>query len=223
MFQTQVTPVIQVLIRHGDPLLRAGLKATLNEAADIELIDDAGPGPDVVVADYESGLEFVATGLQRQARVARVLIVTPRDSEREIRHALQRGVLGYITIGCCQRELLDGVRSVGHGVRHISARAAQRLADSVAGTVPTEREIDVMRLLVQGHCNKAIAARLDIALGTVKSHLKSIFNKLDANSRTEVAAVADKRGLLVPLPDVPLRDVPLPDVPLPDVPLRLAA
>jgi DNA-binding NarL/FixJ family response regulator len=122
--------------------------------------------------------------------------VTTRQSEREIRHAMEVGARGYLIQGCAIVELIHAVRALGSGLRHIGALAAQRLADSVSGQSLTERENDVLRLLVEGHDNKTIARELEIAMGTVKSHLKTIFQKLDANSRTKVAAVAERRGLL---------------------------
>ena len=154
----------------------------------------------MVVADYEQGLAFIARVRaqtpSRHVTGPSVLIVTQRESEREIRHALEHGAQGYLILGCGLDELVDAVRTLRHGMRHIGAIAARRLADSVACAVLTTRETDVLRVLVEGHGNKAIARRLDIAIGTVKTHLKAIFQKFEATSRTEVAAVAERRGLL---------------------------
>jgi DNA-binding NarL/FixJ family response regulator len=164
---------IKVLVLHRDALVANGLAATLRERPDVELVGsqacacDVAPRPgdrraDVVVADYENGLALIASDRAptslRHAANANVLIVTQRESEREIRHALEH--------------------------------------DSVACELLTARETDVLRLVVEGHGNKTIANRLDIAIGTVKTHLKAIFQKLEANSRTQVAAVAERRGLL---------------------------
>ena len=205
----------KVLVLHHDPLVYAGLTATLREQPDFALLPrgapafsaagyvtpaGASPYADVVVADYEHGLALVAKAhgelRPRVGRMPQVLIVTQRDSESEIRHALELGVRGYLVSGCGLEELLDGVRAVHRGMRHIGAIAAQRLADSIACSSLTSRETDVLRLVAVGQGNKAIARQLDIAIGTVKSHLKAIFEKLDAKSRTEVAAVAERRGLL---------------------------
>jgi DNA-binding NarL/FixJ family response regulator len=191
---------IRVLVLYGDPLVSTGLAATLREPSDFELVPTLDGRPHVVVADYEQGLALIAAdrarGAVRHASGPRVLIVTRRDSEREIRHALEHGARGYLTLGCALDELVDAVRMLHRGMRHIGPVAARRLADSVACALLTARETDVLRLVVQGHGNKTIAKRLDIALGTVKTHLKAIFQKLDATSRTEVAAVAERRGLL---------------------------
>ena len=204
------TNTIGVQVLYGDALVAAGLAATLRDQGDIELRADTTcfgeiPGAarrqvDVVVTDYENGLSVLAR--QRADPNSRhrahppVLIVSQRDTESEIRHALEQGARGFLLLGCSVDELVAGVRALRAGLRHIGARAAQRLADSVACEALTGREQAVLRLVVEGLGNKAIANRLDIAIGTVKSHLKSIFQKLDAGSRTEVATVAERRGLL---------------------------
>ncbi|MBS1227763.1 MAG: LuxR family transcriptional regulator [Proteobacteria bacterium] len=199
---------IRILVRYDDPLLAAGLMAIIREQRDFELVagtadlasDDAGLCADVVIADYVRGLECIA-GARHRARTRPskmpcVLILTQRDSEREIRHALENGAQGYLTLGCDLDELLIAVRTLHRGLRHLGAVAARRMADSIASELLTAREMDVLRLLVEGHANKSIAKRLDIAAGTVKTHLKGIFQKLGAATRTEVAAVAERRGLL---------------------------
>jgi len=201
---------IKVLVIHEDPLVCAGLVTTLRDQPGFELVGvmdfdryscnrPSDQRVDVVVADYDYGIELVASARMQPSRRQsgpNVLIVTTRQSEREIRHAMEQGARGYLVQGCGLTELVDAVRALNSGLRHIGALAARRLADSVSGQSLTDRENDVLRLLVEGHGNKTIARQLDIAMGTVKSHLKTIFQKLDANSRTEVAAVAERRGLL---------------------------
>ena len=200
------TESIKVLIRHNDPLVASGLTATLKAHAEFALSgfdssrQEEPCRPDVVITDYESGLACL-TSLREQAAGRRmiaphVLIVTHRESEREIRHALEQGARGYLILGCGLEEVVDAVRTLRRGLRHLGSVAARRLADSISCALLTARETDVLRLLAEGHGNKAIARSLDIAIGTVKTHLKAIFQKLDATSRTEVAAVAERRGLL---------------------------
>lgn len=205
------TETIKVQVIYADALVAAGLTATLRDQSDFGVLAQAfPPGPgvacgaqaDVVVTDYEHGLSILRwarnDARQRHVPLPRVLIVTQRDTETEIRHALEQGARGYLLLGCSIDELAAGVRALRAGMRHIGGRAAQRLADSVAGEALTEREQAVLRLVVEGLANKAIANRLDIAIGTVKSHLKAIFQKLNAASRTEVATMAERRGLLTP-------------------------
>lgn len=200
-------PSIKVLVLHSDPLVARGLKASLREQPDFELLADPGrhagasslppPRPDVIVADYERGLACAWPPRAGQAAPG-VLIVTPRCSAREIRQALEQGVQGYLILGCAVDELVDAVRALHRGTRHVGVPAARLLAEGIGGAELTTRETEVLRALVEGHGNKAIARKLDIALGTVKTHLQSIFKKFDATSRTEVAVAAEKRGLLAP-------------------------
>lgn len=191
---------IKVQVRCNDPLLCTGLKASLKDQPDLSYLPDDQDSADVIVADYDQGLQFIA-GTQAKGLVARnspkVLIVTSRASEWEIRTALELGARGYLIQGCELSELISGVRAVHHGLRHLCGPAARRLADSIAHATLTCRELEVLRLVAEGLGNKSIARELAIAVGTVKSHLKTIFDKLGAKSRTELASVAKHRGLLV--------------------------
>lgn len=203
---------IRILVLHADPVARAGLSATFAKYSDLEVVNPAGeeddegwslPLPfscsaDVVVADYESGLELATRSSRRPGAGGsfKILVVASSDREWEIRSALERGVRGYVLVGCALDELACGVRTVHRGVRHLSPQVAQRLAESLSGEPLTAREEEVLRLVVEGMGNKAIARRLDIAVGTVKSHLKGVFDKLNVDSRTQAICAAERRGLL---------------------------
>jgi DNA-binding NarL/FixJ family response regulator len=204
---------IQVWVHYGDPLLRAGLTAALHAHTGLDISVAETPAEldvairasatEVVVTDYEQGLQVLRDARAGTAgrscgvpNMPNVLILTRRESEAEIRHALQQGARGYLTLGFAIEELIEAIHAVHRGLRHIGSVAARRLADSIACEVLTEREVDVLRLVARGYSNKAVARELVIASGTVKSHLKAVFQKLSARSRTEVAAVAVQRGLL---------------------------
>jgi DNA-binding NarL/FixJ family response regulator len=202
----QLNP-IKVLVVHGSPVAHAGLVAGFSKYGDIEILNPlsgTGPGPareaptaDVVVADYERGIEWVRREHgQRLHSRQRVIIVTPSDRESDIRHALDCGARGYMLLDSDFDDLAHGVREVHMGARALSRRIAQQLAQSVSAEKLTCRELEVLRLVVKGDGNKTIARHLDVAVGTVKSHLKSIFQKLDVKSRTQAIAVALRRGLL---------------------------
>jgi DNA-binding NarL/FixJ family response regulator len=159
------------------------------------------PNPDVIIADYESGMDFVqsraSVSLTRSGGTApKVLIVTGRESESEIRQALEAGVHGYLLEGCTPEELADGVRAVQRGIRHLSGLAGHRIAESLTHRALTNRETEVLLLMARGNPNKTIGKRLNITDGTVKAHIRSILQKLDSASRTEATAIASRRGLL---------------------------
>ena len=183
---------IRVLICHADPLIAAGAKAALAGQLGLSVVD-AGADADVLLADYDGALSRLG---DRVPRSAGVLVLSWRDGEHEIRHALRSGVRGYLLGPCSLDELVAAVRGVGSGRRHLCAGAAQRLAQSLAHTPLTPRETEVLRLMAIGLPNKSIARRLAIALGTVKAHNQAILAKLQARSRTEATAIAEQRGLL---------------------------
>jgi DNA-binding NarL/FixJ family response regulator len=199
---------IKIMVLHSEPFVAAGLVDMLGKQDDFTLALSPAPagqpdglaqsGTDVVVADYESALALLnAAQTQRGRHVpsARILILSGRETESEIRHAFACGAHGYHILGGKSDQLFDGVRSVHRGVRYVCSAAACRLADSMAGRGLTGRESDVLRLVTEGCCNKTVARRLAIAPDTVKTHMKAIFQKLEANNRTEAAAVAERRGL----------------------------
>jgi two-component system NarL family response regulator len=203
---------IRILVLHDDPFTRAGLAATFSKYPDLEVVnidevfagdEDLPPArlyrtADVVVADYENGIRLAERGSRRSigSQCLKIMIVASTDREWEIRHAMECGIRGYILFGCALDELASGVRAVNTGVRHLSAQVAQRLAESLSADPLTSREEEVLRLVVDGLGNKSIAKRLDIAVGTVKSHLKGIFDKLNVDSRTQAICAAERRGLL---------------------------
>lgn len=202
---------IRVLISHREPLVAAGTAAALGGQFGIEVLPtpaDAShwPAAEVVVCDYDGGLAWLSG--QRGAAQGGgggpgVLVVSWRDSESEIRDALQAGVRGYLLGHCSLDELITAVRVVGRGAHHLSDRAACLVAQSLTRTALTVRETEVLRLIACGLPNKLIASRLEIAIGTVKAHTKAILAKLEAGSRTEATVIAEQRGLLGPRASLP--------------------
>ncbi|MET0519630.1 MAG: response regulator transcription factor [Burkholderiaceae bacterium] len=208
MTDKQQGPTTRILILQAEPLLSIGLVTALRQQADFEVHVEgaANSGPscpihfDVVIADHGQGVplaEAIRKGqAERRFRQARVLLITAKDRELDIRVAMEAGVYGYLPSNCPVAELHDCVRRLGAGSRYLSAGAAQRMADSLSYEALTLRESEVLGELARGKCNKLIAAELQISTGTVKAHLKSIYAKLQAASRTEAANIAQQRGLV---------------------------
>ena len=205
---------IDVAIVCKDALVRTGLAAILQaarglsvkvidpidlDAADATMVALLGRSH-VVVGDYDSGLVIAQAARRRgahaQARTAKTLVVSHRNGEADVRHALEAGVQGYLPIDCRPDELLDAVEALHRGQRALGRVAAQRIAESFGHDDLTEREMQVLRLVAIGDANKAIARRLGISVGTVKVHVRSIMNKLGSRSRTEAASAALRRGLI---------------------------
>lgn len=194
---------VSVLVMHAEPLIAIGLASALRQfpgfAVSVHGADDLpAEAIDVIVADYMDGVRLAsAPGMRTPSlKAARVLVMTTHDREHEVRLALEAGVHGYLLLGCPIQELIAGVSALGRGSRYLCLAVAQRMAESLTREALTPREADVLRLLVRGQCNKSIAKQLDIAVGTVKAHVKAIMGKLDASTRTQAASVAAQRGLI---------------------------
>ena len=127
---------------------------------------------------------------------ARIIMLTTSDGDAEIQRAMRAGASGYVLKSMPKDELLAVVRSVHAGKRHVPPEVAARLAEHLGDDDLTARELDVLRLIRDGHRNKQIADRLDIAETTVNFHIKNLVDKLGANDRTHAVTIAIRRGLL---------------------------
>jgi DNA-binding NarL/FixJ family response regulator len=208
--------MIRVLVVDDHPVVRQGLIAILGYEPDIEVVGDAADGeqavrlilerrPDVVLLDLRlprlDGVE-VMRQVRAQAPEVRFLVLTTYDTDEYIGPALAAGAQGYLLKDALPEELARGVRAVMRGAAAlepaVAARLLERMAEGERGDELSERELEVLRLLVAGASNKAIAAQLNLSENTIKTHISRIFAKLDVQSRAEAVAVALQRGL-VPL------------------------
>lgn len=195
---------VTVAVMHEDAVVDAGLRALLRVEPDVMLVDPSEGRCDVVVTDYQRALALLArhgaSPAERAARDGmarpRVLVITTLEREWEVRRALDAGVHGYLMLDCAAGELLAGVRALARGSRYLCHAAMQGVADSLTRHALTGRESDVLQLLAHGLCNKRVGRELGIAVGTVKAHVKSILNKLNAQTRTQAVVVASERGLI---------------------------
>src|SRR5258706_8830406 len=198
-----MSSAIHVAVVHDNFLRHAGLTATFAACADmaVRAID---PGDaelldcDVAVADLRSGLAILDAGRRHRAhtRSPRVAIVASSDLEWQIRQAVECGAAAYMLLGATGEELVDAVRSVHQGGCHLSPSIAAKLAQSLTAEPLTAREGEVLALVTEGLCNKRVAKRLDIGVGTVKTHLRAAFDKLQVSSRAQAAVMAKRRGIL---------------------------
>jgi DNA-binding NarL/FixJ family response regulator len=124
------------------------------------------------------------------------VILTSFARENEIRRALAEGARAYLLKSMPSSELVDAIRQVHAGRRKIPAPIAVQLAEHCGDDVLTDRELEVLRHLVDGNRNRDIAEKLLIAEETVKGHMKNILDKLGANDRTQALAIALRRGVI---------------------------
>ena len=197
----QLNPLrVNVAIQHHEPLLARGVHSALAGTPGIRLVEPGGVRPDdrahVVVADWAQAERLLSAGRGPWSCPPGVLVIAAQVRQQPLVSAMRRGLGGLVLASCSERELLAAVLALAAGQSYICVEVAQRIAVDFAREPLTMREEDVLQLLARGLCNKSIAGKLGIAVGTVKAHVKSIFGKLEASSRTEAASIATELGII---------------------------
>lgn len=217
-----MTP-IRVLLVDDQPLFREGVHTLLSLQPDLEVVGEAGNGeealrlaarlrPDVILMDLQMP---VLDGVEATRRLrltqpdCRVIALTTFDDDEYVFEGLRAGAIGYLLKDTPSVKLLEAIRAAARGESFLQPSIAakvvaefSRLADQ-APTRPqplaeplSERENDILRLVVTGASNKEIAAVLVITEGTVKNHLTNILAKLGVRDRTQAALKAKELGLV---------------------------
>jgi DNA-binding NarL/FixJ family response regulator len=209
---------IKVMIVDDHPVVRDGISAMLAREADVKVVGDARNGleaierarqlqPDVILMDLRMPEMDGATAMKRiRAENASVkfLVLTTYDSDEHIFQAIEAGAKGYLLKDSSRDDLFHAVRAVHRGESLIHPAVAARVLDRFAqmarqgtgGETISDREIEVLTLMAKGAANKEIADALAISESTVKTHVGSLFRKLEANDRTEAVTKALQRGII---------------------------
>jgi DNA-binding NarL/FixJ family response regulator len=155
--------------------------------------------PDVTLMDLQmphvNGVDAIIK-IREEFPNARIIVLTTYAGDVQALRALRAGAVGYLLKGTLRKELLDTIRAVHSGRRHIPAEVAQEIALHSGEDALSDREIRVLRLVAAGKANKAIARELSVSEDTIKAHLKSIFAKLYVGDRTQAVTIAVKRGII---------------------------
>lgn len=201
---------IRLLIVDDHALVRRGLAAIINMEEDTEVIGEAADGkeaiqmwreirPDIVLMDLRMpNMDGVAAirGIRAEDPDADIIVLTTYDHDEDIYAGLRAGAKAYLLKDAQPEELFRCIRAVHAGDAYLQPKLAVKLAQRAQEEHLTEREEQILKLLAEGLSNRAIGQTLHISESTVKSHLKSLFVKLDATSRAEAIALAARRGLV---------------------------
>ena len=214
--------MVRVLICDDQTVVREGLAAILGTDSEIEVVALAADGrealslapvaqPDVVLMDLQMP---VMNGVQATQRLhtlfpgVRVLVLTTYADDAWVLDAVRAGASGYLLKDTRRDELVAAIKGTAQGksfvdpivagklMRQLASVPAAPVHDAAQAELFTERELEVLELLVQGHSNPEIARRLYLAAGTVRNYVSSILQKLGVPDRTQAAVVAIQRGLV---------------------------
>jgi len=210
---------MSILIVDDHGVLRAGLRALLNAEPDLHVVGEAADGqtglrlatelnPDLVLMDITmpgmSGIQ-VTRQLKETLPSTRVLILTLHEDESLLREAIRAGASGYILKQAVEAELISAIRAVGRGELYIHPAMTRALLKDVSPLLvpeenPTEplspRELEVLRLVAQGHTNRQVAEMLHLSVRTVESHRANLMDKLGLSSPAQLVRYAIEHGLL---------------------------
>ena len=201
---------IRILCVDDHPLMREGIAAVVRNEPDMLLVAEAVNGeeaisrfrehePDITLMDLRlpgiSGIETMRA-IRSEFSDARVIVLTTFDGDADIRLALEAGAQSYMLKSMPRRELLEIIRKVHEGRRHIPPEVASQLAEHMGQDFLSRREIEVLERIAGGNRNSDIASMLFISEETVKGHVKHIMDKLGANDRTEAVAIGVRRGMI---------------------------
>jgi DNA-binding NarL/FixJ family response regulator len=202
--------LIRLLSVDDHPLIRDGIAFAIQNQNDMEIVAEATNGqeaieayrrhrPDVTLMDLQmpvmNGLEAIGI-IRKEFPAARVVVLTTYSGDIQATQALKAGAAGYLLKSMLRTELVDTIRAVHQGRRHIPQQIAHELAEHIGSEALSVRELQVLRGVASGCSNKIVADQLGISEETVKGHMKNILAKLHANDRTHAVLIAMKRGFL---------------------------
>lgn len=206
--------MIRVVVADDHRVVRVGLEQLLATFEDIEAVGFAAGGeeavalclelePDVLLLDLSmpdlDGIE-VTGRLRESVPGTRVVVFTSFSDRERIVQALDAGAIGYLLKDAEPEEILAAIRAAARGESPLAPRAAAELLADRKSRPPTVeltgRELEVLRLVVDGLANKQIARRLGISEKTVKGHLTNLFQRIGVADRTQAALWAERNGVL---------------------------
>jgi DNA-binding NarL/FixJ family response regulator len=210
MKRLKKTNPIRVMLVDDHPAFRKGMGALLESEPDLQVVAETGDGrevlelyrqkkPDVVLMDLRlpgmGGVE-ITMAIRKEFPAARVIVLTTFDTDEDIFRAIQSGAKSYLLKDTPDDELASTIRSVHAGKQVLSKKMAERLAERQQRPELSQRETEVLQLLIKGRSNKEIGSALCLCEDTIKAHFKTLFAKLKVQDRTEAAISAIRQGIV---------------------------
>lgn len=210
MKRLKKTNPIRVMLVDDHSAFRKGMAALLESESDLQVVAETGDGrevlelyrqkkPDVVLMDLRlpgmGGVE-ITMAIRKEFPAARVIVLTTFDTDEDIFRAIQSGAKSYLLKDTPDDELASTIRSVHAGKQVLSKKMAERLAERQQRPELSQRETEVLQLLIKGRSNKEIGSALCLCEDTIKAHFKTLFAKLKVQDRTEAAISAIRQGIV---------------------------
>lgn len=192
------------------PAFRKGMVALIESEPDLKVVAETGDGrealqlyrqkkPDVVLMDLRlpgmGGVE-ATIAIRKEFPHAHVIVLTTFETDEDIFRAIQSGAKSYLLKDTPEDELAATIRNVHDGKQVLSDKLSRRLAERQQRPELSQRETEVLQLLIKGRSNKEIGSALFVTEDTIKAHFKTLFAKLKVADRTEAAISAIRLGIV---------------------------
>lgn len=210
---------MRILIVEDDPLMQLGLEQALSTHGEFEIVGQAADGstgvkmaldlkPDLIIMDIGlPGLDGIAATKEIKEKLPqiRVVILTSHTLEIEVIASLSSGADAYCIKGSSLERLLAAIEAAIDGATYLDPQIARLVVENLKRPTPpansnigllSEREMDVLKLIVEGKSNIEIADELYLSPNTIKTHVRGIMNKLAVDDRVQAAVVALRSGIV---------------------------